>query len=114
MKTTLILAVAAAMLPFAMVSHAPITTASCASSGPASEQSAAAVGTKAEALGVEADPALAQSGGHTVLSNSGKGCGHGIRPCDASQVGQPCNPSNPGVICSAQANGSYCCLAYAP
>src|SRR5437867_2826815 len=43
----------------------------------------------------------------------GGSCGHGIRKCSASQVGQPCDPSNPGIICSAQANGSYCCLAVA-
>lgn len=43
-----------------------------------------------------------------------KGCARGIRACDASRVGQPCDPKNPGVICSAEANGAYCCLAYAP
>ncbi len=43
-----------------------------------------------------------------------KGCGRGVRTCDASQAGKPCDPNNPGVICSAQSNGAYCCLAYAP
>lgn len=41
-------------------------------------------------------------------------CPRGARQCDASQVGQPCDPSRPGIICSAQLNGSYCCLAYVP
>ena len=41
-------------------------------------------------------------------------CPRGIKTCTASQVGQPCDPNNLNVICSAQANGSYCCLAYAP
>ena len=41
-------------------------------------------------------------------------CPRGVEACSASQVGQPCNPNNLNVICSAQANGSYCCLAYAP
>ena len=47
------------------------------------------------------------------VERSGGSCGHGIKRCSASQVGLPCDPSNPGVICSAQSNGSYCCLAYA-
>ena len=42
-----------------------------------------------------------------------KGCPPGIRSCPASQVGQLCDPNNPALICSAQANGAYCCLAYA-
>ena len=41
-------------------------------------------------------------------------CGHGIKTCSASQVGQPCNPNNLSIVCSAQANGAYCCLAVAP
>ena len=41
------------------------------------------------------------------------GCPQGIKPCTANQVGQPCNPNRPSLICSAQANGAYCCLAYA-
>ena len=46
--------------------------------------------------------------------SSHKKCAHGIQACDASQVGQPCNPNNLNIICSAQSNGHYCCLAYAP
>lgn len=56
-------------------------------------------------------------GTSSLLSRAAAGgahCGHGIKSCSASQVGQPCDPRNPGVICSAQADGSYCCLAYAP
>jgi hypothetical protein len=37
-----------------------------------------------------------------------------VKACNANQVGQPCDPNNLNVICSAQADGSYCCLAYAP
>jgi len=48
------------------------------------------------------------------VERGGGSCGHGIKRCSVSQVGQPCDPANPGIICSAQANGSYCCLAYAP
>ena len=44
----------------------------------------------------------------------GRRCGHGVQACTASQVGQPCDPNNLNVLCSAQSNGSYCCLAYAP
>jgi hypothetical protein len=44
----------------------------------------------------------------------GNHCPRGIKTCAASQVGQPCDPNNLNVICSAQADGSYCCLAYAP
>jgi hypothetical protein len=44
----------------------------------------------------------------------GAHCGRGIKSCNAAQVGQPCDAKNPGVICSAQADGSYCCLAVAP
>ncbi len=51
---------------------------------------------------------------NTVANSGHSHCGHGIKSCDASQVGQPCDPNNLGIICSAQANGSYCCLAYAP
>ncbi len=40
------------------------------------------------------------------------GCPQGIKSCAASQVGQPCNPNRPSLICSAQANGAYCCLAH--
>jgi hypothetical protein len=42
------------------------------------------------------------------------GCGPHVQACAASQVGQPCSPNNLNVICSAQSNGAYCCLAYAP
>ncbi len=44
----------------------------------------------------------------------GRKCPRGVRQCSATQVGQPCDPGNPSLICSAQANGSYCCLAFAP
>ena len=44
----------------------------------------------------------------------GAHCGRGIRSCSANQAGQPCDPKNPNLICSAQADGSYCCLALAP
>jgi hypothetical protein len=60
---------------------------------------------------------VASTAVHTLRTQAAPGgahCGHGIRACTASQVGQPCDPGNPGIICSAQANGSYCCLAYAP
>ncbi|HJQ99524.1 MAG TPA: hypothetical protein VJ826_14510 [Candidatus Polarisedimenticolaceae bacterium] len=50
-------------------------------------------------------PAAAQGGNH---------CAHGIKPCSANRVGQPCDPNNPNLVCSAQADGSFCCLAYAP
>ncbi|HEX4826048.1 MAG TPA: hypothetical protein VFV19_17250 [Candidatus Polarisedimenticolaceae bacterium] len=50
----------------------------------------------------------------TQAAPGGAHCQRGIKSCSASQVGQPCNPNNPGIICSAQADGSYCCLAYAP
>lgn len=43
-----------------------------------------------------------------------RGCGAHIQSCTAAEVGQPCDPSNLSVLCSAQSNGSYCCLAYAP
>jgi hypothetical protein len=45
---------------------------------------------------------------------SGGPCGRGVKPCSASRVGQPCDPKNPDLICSAQVDGRYCCLAYAP
>jgi hypothetical protein len=44
----------------------------------------------------------------------GRHCPRHEKACSASQVGQPCDTSNLNVICSAQADGSYCCLAYAP
>ena len=42
-----------------------------------------------------------------------QGCPKGVQPCSAQQVGLPCNTNNPSIVCSAQANGAYCCLAYA-
>jgi hypothetical protein len=42
------------------------------------------------------------------------GCGPHVQACSASHVGQPCSPNNLNIICSAQSNGAYCCLAYAP
>ena len=50
----------------------------------------------------------------THADAGGNHCPRGVKHCSASQVGQPCDPSNLNIICSAQANGSYCCLAYAP
>jgi len=50
----------------------------------------------------------------TEAATGGNHCTHGVKSCSANQVGQPCDPNNPNLICSAQANGSYCCLAYAP
>jgi hypothetical protein len=47
-------------------------------------------------------------------SAGGRHCPRHVKACTASQVGQPCDPNNLNVICSAQADGSYCCLAYAP
>ena len=45
---------------------------------------------------------------------NGKGCPRHIERCSSDQVGQPCHADNLNVLCSAQANGAYCCLAYAP
>ena len=45
---------------------------------------------------------------------AGRKCPAGVQPCSAAQVGQPCNPNNLNIICSAQRGNSYCCLAYAP
>jgi hypothetical protein len=50
----------------------------------------------------------------TEAAAGGNHCSRGVKACSASQVGRPCDPGNPGIICSAQADGSYCCLAYAP
>jgi hypothetical protein len=47
-------------------------------------------------------------------ASGGRHCPRHVKACDASQVGQPCDRNNLNVICSAQADGSYCCLAYAP
>ena len=88
MRMALALVVTMMMLPSATASHAPARTSSC--------DSRLAVSTEALAVGAR------------------KSCGHGIKRCSAAQVGLPCNPGNLNVICSAQANGSYCCLAYAP
>jgi hypothetical protein len=49
----------------------------------------------------------------TQAAAGGNHCTRGVKTCSASQVGQPCDPNNLNIICSAQANGSYCCLAYA-
>lgn len=56
---------------------------------------------------------------HTLTTDAraatgGRRCPRGVQACSANQVGQPCNPNDLNVICSAQANGGYCCLAYAP
>ena len=45
---------------------------------------------------------------------AGRKCPAGVQRCSAAQVGQPCNPNKPNIICSAQGGNSYCCLAYAP
>jgi hypothetical protein len=50
----------------------------------------------------------------TEAAAGGNHCARGVKACSAAQVGQACNPNHPNVICSAQADGSYCCLAYAP
>ena len=50
----------------------------------------------------------------TEAAPGGNHCSRGTKPCTAKQVGQPCDANNPNLICSAQTNGSYCCLAYAP
>ena len=50
----------------------------------------------------------------TEAAAGGNHCTRGVKTCSASRVGQPCDPNNLSLICSAQANGSYCCLAYAP
>ena len=60
---------------------------------------------------------VASIGMHALRTEAARGgnhCSRGVKSCTARQVGQPCDPSNLNVICSAQANGSYCCLAYAP
>ena len=56
-------------------------------------------------MGIQALRAEAAGGHH---------CSRGVKACSAAQVGHPCNPNNPGIVCSAQADGSFCCLAYAP
>jgi hypothetical protein len=65
-----------------------------------------AVGVALYALATATTPAQAAS--------DQRRCPRGIRACSASQVGQPCDPSNLNVLCTLQANGAYCCLAYAP
>jgi hypothetical protein len=50
-------------------------------------------------------PKAAQGGNH---------CARGIKSCSAHHVGEPCDPNDANVICSAQADGSFCCLASAP
>ena len=57
---------------------------------------------------------MAISALRTEAAAGGAHCWHGVKACTASQVGQPCNPNNLNIICSAQGNGAYCCLAYAP
>ena len=49
----------------------------------------------------------------TEAAAGGAHCGHGVKACTASQVGQPCDPNNLSVICSAQSSGAYCCVAVA-
>jgi hypothetical protein len=59
---------------------------------------------------------VATIGFHALRTEAAAGshCQRGVKACSANQVGQPCDPNNPSLICSAQANGAYCCLAYAP
>jgi len=60
--------------------------------------------------------AVATTGFHalrTQAASGGRHCDRGVKACTASQVGQPCNPNNLNIICAAQTNGSYCCLASA-
>jgi hypothetical protein len=58
---------------------------------------------------------VAMTGIHTLRTEAaGRKCPVGVQPCSAAQVGQPCNPNNLNIICSAQQGNSYCCLAYAP
>lgn len=64
-------------------------------------------------LGFGTSAVMSPSAQGLGLSNQAR-CGHGVKACDASQAGQPCDPNNLNVICSRQSNGHYCCLAYAP
>jgi hypothetical protein len=58
---------------------------------------------------------VATMGTHALRSEAaGRKCPHGVQRCSAAQVGQPCNPNNLNIICSAQGGNTYCCLAYAP
>jgi hypothetical protein len=127
MRLTLFLAAIAMVLPFGMASHALSPAATCSGGAhadqsfltpPAQPQFLLMLGStdkKGGACSATVAGLVSPTGiGETVNAGKGKGCGHGIKPCDASQVGQPCDPSNPGIICSLQANGAYCCLAYAP
>ena len=58
---------------------------------------------------------VATIGVHALRTEAaGRKCPRGVQACSAAQVGQPCNPNNLNIICSAQAGNSYCCLAYAP
>ena len=104
MRMTLMLAVTTMVLPFAATSHAPAHVASCDSTRVVAAQGSPALQAQSEMAVSTELPG----------TNARKSCGHGIKSCSASQVGLPCNPNNPSIICSAQANGSYCCLAYAP
>lgn len=58
--------------------------------------------------------AMVLGSARTEAAAGGNHCARGIKSCSASRIGQPCDPNNLNVICSAQADGSYCCLAYAP
>ena len=58
---------------------------------------------------------IASAGIHTLRTEAAnQKCAHGVRACSAAQVGQPCDPNNLNIICSAQSGNRYCCLAYAP
>jgi hypothetical protein len=65
-------------------------------------------------LSVIVAAAVGTSALRTEAAAGGNHCPRGVKKCSASQVGQPCDPNNLNIICAAQANGSYCCLAYAP
>ncbi len=123
MRFILLLAAIAIIVPFTTVLHALTPAASNNTGGAHPDQSflafstqpetpfiLAAVETKGGACSIHSESASPERGAF----NSGKNCGHGIRPCSASQVGQPCDPNNPSFVCSAQANGAYCCLPYVP
>lgn len=105
--TTILIAAPAAAAPAEAIQPAvPDPEASVLTSEPIAEQ-AGVCSPAAAATGDLFEQAAGQGDQHR------KGCPPGIRSCRASQVGQLCDPNNPALICSAQANGAYCCLAYA-
>ena len=102
--TTILMAAPAAAAPAEAIQPAvPDPEASVLTSEPIAEQAGVCSPTAA-ATGDLFEQAAGQGDQHR------KGCPPGIRSCPASQVGQLCDPNNPALICSAQANGAYCCL----